>query len=164
MGNYLYFTHRDVERVKAMLKVVADAALAASEEAVYALQACRLGDLYGLYGRDLFLRAPGRRRLARRGLTFADDPFVRFTEAGTFTCDDLGEFRADFVLLFDEGEDPKEVIETKGALLPFRFASFRLGRMKPDELTRLSGAVSTMRSLSARDEDALVRALFESFA
>ncbi len=153
------FAHRDLDEVAERVAVWADAAARSAKESIYTLTACRLGDVFGLYGVDAFNRSRYRRDLRRFGVAFPADPLVRFVGEGAFACEDWGVFSPRFVALGGADDSRDQVFRTKGAELAFVLASYRMGALQPDELRELVQAASHLDAVSAGSALALVTAL-----
>jgi hypothetical protein len=153
------FSHRKVDEVLRRLERTVDVVVSAREQPTYALQPCELSGRRGLYGRDLYNRAPYRRHLARLGAMFADDQYVRLTARGTFQCDSWGEFTPAFVILRGDPDDPQKVVRQTGAQLVWRIATFRVGKMSPSEVRLIASRIRQLHAAGAEDPAALVAAL-----
>lgn len=153
------FAHRNLDEVVRRVSVWVDAATRSSNESIYTLTACRFRDVFGLYGVDAFNRSRYRRDLARLGVEFPADPFVRFVGEGAFACEDWGVFSPRFVALGGADDSRDQVFRPKGAELAFVLASYRMGALQPDELRELVHAASRLDAVSAGSASALVTAL-----
>lgn len=120
---------------------------------MYTLRACRVGDTYGVYGRDMFNRSAYRRRLERQGVRFSAEPVTGFRLDGNFEDKRWGPFRADFSLL-EGGDEDGEPIRIPGGLVSFTLASFRLGPIGSQELSALVRVTHSMISVGAAQPDA----------
>jgi hypothetical protein len=160
--DYQVFADRREEPVLGRLRLSLDTALASRGESIFAMHACRFEGMIGIYARDLFNRSSYRRKLTRLGVSFADDPYVRFTGDGTFISRDLGEFRPEFVVLSSSAEDPKELVKAKGAWLAFNIAGLRLGQIDGAELAQLTEALSGVEAIGSGDAKVLAGALKSS--
>ncbi len=130
------------------------------DESVYMINACRIGDRYGLYARDIFNRASFRVHMSRLGVEFADDPYVRLLPSGRFDCRDWGEFDPEFMVAGGPyPQDPEEVENRRGGLAPFMFGVLRLGRITAPELKHLSSFVRRAQVLSSQSPHAIVEQL-----
>ena len=158
-GNAIIFTDRSVGAVCEWLVRLVEVVLKAAERSTYCLHPISFDGRLGLYGRDLHNRSSYRRRLERLGVTFSSDPYPRLTDRGTFECDDWGEFQPEVAVFTDDDEEPAAVVETTGALLPFSFASLRLGVIGIGELQLLTRVTRSVRAASAGDAAALMNHL-----
>lgn len=159
LGPGLIFADRDVGKVVDRLQQAVEMVVAGDERRTYVLHPCSLEGKHGLYGKDFFNRSGYRRRLIRTGMTFSRDPYPRFGGDGTFWCEEWGPFSPRFVILPAEGEEPSQVVEVGGALAALALASYRIGRMGPQELHDLARLSRSMRFLGAGDPEALAHAL-----
>ena len=157
VGTYQVFAHRDVvEVLKRFLRTV-DAVTAAVSEPIYAAHPCEIAGVWGLYGRDFFSRDPFRRKLVRRGASFAADPYVRLLADGGFESSDWGRFDPRFIVMPNrDHENESAVVRVGGALLLFNALVLRLGRAQPDELYLLRRVLDGMSGLGSVDPDALI--------
>ena len=154
------YADRHLENLGLRLNRALEAIAAVESEAVYMATACRMGDMYGLYMRDLFNRASFRLHMSRLGVEFADDPYVTLLESGRFRCRDWGEFEPSFLVAGGPfPTDPDEVENRRGGLAPFMFGVARLGRITPPELAHLARLVRTAPVLASQSPRAIVEAL-----
>ncbi len=158
-GNSPIFASRDADVVASHLVAGVRAVAAAPHEPIYALTACTIDGRTGLYGREIFNRAPYRRRLERLGMRFADDSYVRFRRDGRFASGSSGSFSPDFIVLHSANENPGGVVEARGASLAFSVATARLGRPDARELGHLSTVLEGVTALGAPSPAVLIDAL-----
>jgi hypothetical protein len=159
LGPEQVFADRHASRVTERLRIWVEAVLQATRVATYTLFACHYKNIHGLYGRDLFERSIFRRHLQRRGVTFAETPFVYLQPDGGFSCPDWGDVVPRFIVLGGEGERPDEVFRTAGAMLAFVVATYRLGVVPGPELPRLIHALSEVSAISGESPDAIIQVL-----
>ena len=157
-ANSPLFAARDADLVASHLIAGVRAVAAAPHEPTYALTACSIDGRAGLYGREMFNRAPYRRRLERLGMHFASDTYVRFREDGRFESEST-KFSPHFIVLPHSGEDQAHVAEATGAPLVFSVAAARLGRPGASELQRLSAVLKRVVALGAPSPAVLLDAL-----
>ncbi|MFN2489077.1 MAG: hypothetical protein ABR529_04965 [Actinomycetota bacterium] len=160
LGETLIFADRDLAQVGQMASRVVEALAHGDTSATYRLHGCEFEGRRGLYGHDFYNRSLFRNKLKRAGFSFASDPYVIFTERGTFENRDWGEFSPDFVILANGEED--EVVETSGAFLSFILSDYRLGLPERPELRRLIDALSGITAVDSVDPALLVEALRKS--
>jgi hypothetical protein len=154
------YADRRLENLGLRLDRALEAIAAAETEAVYMATACRIGDTYGIYMRDLFNRASFRLHMARLGVEFAHDPYTKLVPSGRFECRDWGEFDPEFLVSGGPfPRDPEEVEVKRGAMAPFMFGVFRLGRITPPELVHLGRFVRNARVLASQSPHAVVTAV-----
>ena len=156
LGRAPIFAQRELSALERDLELTLQAILESRRQPIYWLHACRIDGCTFLYGGDTYNRSAYRRRLARRGVEFAEEPYVRLTERGTFSCPSWGELRLDFVILGTSGGEPREIVEVSGALLLGILSPSRLGALTSSELRHLVRAAKTMRGASALDAGAIV--------
>jgi hypothetical protein len=131
---------RDLAGMRERLQRTIEVAQLHRTQAIYALHACEFEGARGLYARDLYSRSSFRVRISRLGMKFADDPYVRLLDNGTFQCDDWGEFAPTFSILLSDWNDAAETRRVEGALVAFSLASYRFGLVEPAELPLLTRA------------------------
>ncbi len=162
------FADRDVAKVKQVLTRSVRVALEADKVPSYLITACRLGNKFGLYTKDIFNRSVFRRRVSRAGLDFADDPFVEMTPDGRFRCEGGDVFHPAFVLvnkLATVGASPSGVLAhsddnvNRGGFLTFLFGILRVGTVRPDELRALGRMIPTLEVVSEADPEEAVEAI-----
>lgn len=154
------FADRHLENLALRLNRALEAIAAAETEALYMATACRIGDTYGLYMRDLFNRASFRLHMSRLGVDFAEDPYTKLLPSGRFECRDWGEFDPSFLVSGGPFPlDPDAVEVRRGAMAPFMFGVFRLGRITPRELAHLGRFVRNARVLASQSPHAVVEAV-----
>jgi hypothetical protein len=154
------YADRRLENIGLRLNRALEAIAAAKTDALYMATACRVGNTYGLYMRDLFNRASFRIHMARLGVEFADDPYTRLLPSGSFGCRDWGEFDPEFLVSGGPfPRDPEEVEIKRGGMAPFMFGVFRLGRITPVELGHLARFVRRARVLASQSPHAIVGAV-----
>lgn len=152
------FAARELGPVTERLSMIV--ATIASSTPTYLTHPVEANGKVGLYVRDIYNRSAFRRRLARLGMRFGDDPFARLTERGFFSSSDFGEFRPGFIILDEaDPEEPKKIVTTRGALIPFHFAILRFGAIPPSELSTLTRALKNTPAISAGDANVLMAAL-----
>jgi hypothetical protein len=155
------FADRHMENLGLRLNQALEAIAAVQEnEAIYMINACRIGERYGLYSRDLFNRASFRVHMSRLGVEFAEDPYVRLQPSGRFDCRDWGEFDPEFMVSGGPfPQDPEEVENRRGGLAPLMFGVLRMGRITASELKTLASFVRRSHVLSSQSPRALVEQL-----
>lgn len=154
------FADRLLENLGLRLNRALEAIVAAETEAMYMANACRIGDAYGIYTRDIFNRASFRLHMGRLGVEFAEDPYTKLLPDGRFECRDWGQFEPSFLVAGGPfPEDPEEVEVRRGGMAPFMFGVFRLGRITPSELVHLGRFVRSARVVASRSPRAIVDAV-----
>lgn len=159
-GRANVFADRRVENLGARVNRALEALATRDEVATFQATACRLGDAYGLYARDLFNRSSFRIYMRRLGVEFSDDPYIELTSTGRLKCNDWGEFDPEFVV--GGGPYPKEeeeVEERRGGLTPFMLGVLKFGPMKPDELALLTRIIRAAPVLVSRSPSSIVDTL-----
>lgn len=156
LGGAAIFADRKISRVLQELSKCVDAITSSSARSTYFIDTCEIGARRGLYVRDLYSRSAYRRRLTRQGLRFGDDRFPRFTESGTFECDDWEEFDPSFVIMGMEPDDPQEIGTMSTALMAFALATHRFGRPTSEELSLLIAFCKRVEAVSASDPSTMV--------
>jgi hypothetical protein len=152
------FADRHLENLGLRLNQALEAIAAVQDdESIYMINACRIGDRYGLYGRDVFNRASFRVHMSRLGVEFAEDPYVRLLPSGRFDCRDWGEVDPDFMIGGGPyPPDPEQVDNRRGGMAPFMFGVLRMGRITAPELKHLAGFVRRAPVLSSQSPRAVV--------
>jgi hypothetical protein len=148
------FAHRQLTAVWERLERTLVALEVADRHPTYVMNACEIAGRRGLYARDLFSRSTYRRRLERRGMTFAHDPWVRF-RGKEFECDDWGLFDPEFVILLSDLGDPKAIAQIHGGRVPFSISTYRLGLLKPEELRQLVKVLGSIDAVGSDDPSAV---------
>lgn len=123
LGRAPIFAQRELDTLEKDLVLTLQAILESRKQPIYWLHACRIDGHTCLYGGDSYNRSANRRKLARSGMEFSCDPYVRLTERGTFSCSDWGELIPSVVILHVSGGEPEDIIgdvrrDPAGALLP----------------------------------------------
>jgi hypothetical protein len=158
-GTARVYSDRDLEKVTQRLITTFHDVCRAPRVATFQINACRVGDRYGLYLGDFFNRSVARIRLRRAGMEFAESPFVRFGEDDSFECDDWGRFRPSFLALTGKPDDPTELVRPSRGYLLLSFASLRLGYTSQAELARLANVLRGLDAVGAADAGTLVSEL-----
>ena len=156
LGPSQVFADRDVEAVLERLQLTVETAIRSYEVPTYAITACEVGEVRGLYARDTFNRSSYRRWFSREGGTLASDPYVRLEDGGRFSCKDWGAFDPRFVLMDYADDDETAVHRLSPGLLTFAVASQRLGPISAPELSLLTRTMSRLVGLASDDAAALV--------
>ena len=159
LGPAQLFADRDVDKVRERLLDTIETVVRSFSTSTYVLTPVSVDGSIGIYARDFYNRSTFRRKLSRRGMSFADESFVTFTEEGTFRSASVGEFVPRFVILTGEDEDPKKVVDIRGAAVLFDVVTMRLGQASAPELTRLSAVLKNASVFSAGDAGSLVEAI-----
>jgi hypothetical protein len=152
------FASRDIAEVLRRLEATVNRFLVADERPLYLLNACELDGQPGLYGRDLFNRAPFRRKLLANGLRMAEDPFVQLNGKG-FCCADWGTFSARFIVHDVLASDDPSLFRLRGASLLYWLNGLRLGTLTVAHLGALGQMLTGITAVNARDPDNLVAEL-----
>lgn len=155
MGATLFFADRRLERVADQFRLITSFARRSMKEAVYTLQAVRIGDAYGLYARDFFNRSVYRRRLQRQGAELSASPVVLFEE-GSFSTPDWGAFEADFAVFGDHSPDDPTPYTLKPGEVAFALMTYRIGQPSPQELTHMLRVASRVLPLAKEDATEVV--------
>ena len=156
LGRAPIFAQRELSALERDLDLTLQAILESRTQPIYWLHACRIDGHDCLYGGEAYNRSAYRRKLARRGLEFAEEPYVRLTERGTFACADWGELTPGVVILQVSGGEPEDIVETSGAILLGILSQARLGALGPAELRHLVRATAGVTGTSAGDAGALL--------
>ena len=156
LGKAPIFAQRELPDLEKDLELTLQAILESRKRPIYWLQACRIEGHTCLYGGDTYNRSAYRRKLARSGMEFSCDPYVKLTERGTFACSDWGELAPGLVILKVSGGEPEEIVETSGAIFLGILSQARLGALETAELRHLVRATSGMTGTGAGDPGALV--------
>ena len=159
IGSIQVFASRELATLLERLQHVLDSTIAAQDETILVLEACRLGDRIGLYARDFCNREHFRRKLVRAGIEFSGDPYLRLLPTGQFWFPGWGEFRPSFVILNRELEEPTEVSIEDGAYVWWTLAAHRVGRNTPQDLTSLRAALSDAVAIGSGNAQSLVNHL-----
>ncbi|MDQ3915606.1 MAG: hypothetical protein M3323_09815 [Actinomycetota bacterium] len=158
-GNAQIFAHRDAGEVRTRLVRTIRAVLERDLRPSYLVAACKAGDRYGLYARDIFNRDPFRMRALRAGLELADEPYVQMTEDGAFRCEGWDPFLPEFVVVKSlRGPEGQENVN-RGAFLTFLFGILRVGDMGAVELRHLVRTIKTAEVVAEDDPARLVEVL-----
>lgn len=155
-GTARVYSDRDLAKVTQRLVRTYHDVLGAPHVPTFQINACRVGDRYGLYLGDFFNRSAARVRLRRQGMEFAESPFVRFNDDDTFECDDWGSFRLSFLALTGRTDAPTELVRPSRGYLLLSFASLRLGDTRQPELARLATVIRGVDAVGAADPATLV--------
>jgi hypothetical protein len=150
------FADRELSIVRRELSKAVDAIASSIARPTYFIDPCEIGGRRGLYARDLYSRTAYRRRLMRQGARFGGDRYPRFTESGTFDCDDWGEFDPSFVIVDLDPDDPQEIGTMSAGLMAFVLATHRFGRPSSEELSRLVSLCRQVEVVSASDPSTVV--------
>jgi len=161
LGTAAIFADRELSSVLHELSKCVAAIVSSSARPTYFIDPCEIGGRRGLYARDLYSRSAYRRRLVRQGVRFGDDRFPRFTERGTFECDDWGDFDPSFVVMDLEPDEPQGGSMSAG-LPAFVLATHRLGRLSSEELSRLIAFCKRVEVVSASDPSTVIGHLDQS--
>lgn len=156
LGKAPIFAQRELPTLERDLELTLEAILESRKQPIYWLHACRIEGHDCLYGGDVYNRSAFRRKLARIGMEFSSDPFVRLTERGTFACSDWGELTPGVVILKVSGGEPEEIVEMSRAILLGILAQARLGALGTAELSHLVRACAGVTGTGAGDPGALV--------
>jgi hypothetical protein len=156
LGKAPIFAQRELSTLEGDLELTLQAILESRRRPVYWLQACRIDGHSCLYGGQAYNRSAYRRKLARLGMEFSSEPFVRLTERGKFASSDWGELTPGVVVLQISGGEPEEIVETSGAILLGILSQARLGALSTAELRQLVRACATVTGTGAGDAAALV--------
>ena len=159
LGSAPLFADRDQSVVLERMRMTVETVIESERRPAYVVQPCELGDRRGLYARDTFSRSPYRRRLARAGMLFTDDPYVKSSEDGSFVCDDWGRFSPTFMVLGYDHEDPAELEVTTGAILPITMIERRIGGITTSHLQSLISGLAGVAGYSAGDARVVATAL-----
>jgi hypothetical protein len=146
--------------VKSRLVRTITAVLEADVQPAYLVTACRAGDRYGLYARDVFNRDPFRLGAIRAGLELADEPYVLMTDEGAFDCEGWPRFFPEFVVVkhVRKADDPAGNLN-RGAFLAFLFGILRVGDVGAVELHHLAKTIKRAEVVTADDPAELVETL-----
>ena len=159
LGSAPLFADRDQSAVLERMRMTIETVIESERRPAYVVHPCELGDRRGLYARDTFSRSPYRRRLARAGMRFAEDPYVKSTADGRFVCDDWGKFSPTFMVLGYDHEDPAELEVTTGAILPITMIDHRIGGITTTHLQSLISGLAGVQGYSAGDAQVVATAL-----
>jgi len=157
-GNAQIYATRDISEIRPRLVATVTAVLESSKRARYLASACRVGDRYGIYARDVCNRDPFRLHVSRAGLVLSDEPHVRMTDDGRFTSEGWPAFHPDFIVV-----NPRRAPDARnlndGASLTFLFGILRVGALVPSELRHLARTIRTAEVVAADDPVELVKRL-----
>lgn len=155
MGPTLFFADRSIEQVSERFRLIDSFVQRSLTEAVYTLQAVRLGELYGLYARDFFNRHLSRRRLQRLGLEFSRDPFVVF-RSERFEASDWGSVEARFVIFADPAPADPAPYSPTPAESGFSLMTYRMGEPHWDEVRAMLKVAASMIPLAKEDHRGII--------
>jgi hypothetical protein len=158
-GSARVYADRDLARVTGRLITTFNDVVRAPHVPTFQMNACRVGDRYGLYLGDFFNRSVARIRLRRQGMEFAETPFVRLRDDDEFECDDWGSLRPSFLALTGKTDEPTELVRPARGYLLLSFASLRLGPIPRSELARLAAIIRDLDAVGAGDAATLVAEL-----
>jgi hypothetical protein len=158
-GTARVYSDRDLDKVTSRLVTTYKDVVRAPHVPTFQINACRVGERYGLYLGDFFNRSAARIRLRRQGMEFAESPFVRFQEDESFECDDWGAFRPSFLALTGKSDEPTELVRPSRGYLLLSFASLRLGDTSQPEVARLANVLRGLDAVGAADAATLVAEL-----
>lgn len=153
------FADRDVAAVVESLHRTIEVVRSAQTRPTYALQACRLDGKTGLYGADVYNRSAFRRRLARFGMDFSEDPYVELGPNHRFRSQDWGDFDPRFFIVGVGTPEQEAVVEMPGAMVLVLLSNSRFGELTPAELHVLAGIFSSLRGVGCRDAGTLIQHL-----
>ena len=156
LGKAPIFAQRELSALERDLDLTLQAILESRRQPIYWLHACRIDGHTCLYGGEAYNRSAFRRKLARSGMEFSSEPFVRLTEGGKFASSDWGELTPGVVILQVSGGEPEDIVETSGAFLLGILSQARLGALGTAELHHLVRATAGVTGTSAGDANALV--------
>jgi hypothetical protein len=156
LGKAPIFAQRELPILERDLELTLKAILESRKQPIYWLHGCRIDGHTCLYGGDAYNRSAYRRKLARIGMEYSSYPYVRLTERGTFASSDWGELDPSVIILKVSGGEPKDIVETSGAILLGLLSRARLGALGATELSRLVRACTTVTGAAAGDAGALV--------
>jgi len=159
LGSAPLFADRDQSAVVERMRMTIETVIESERRPAYVVQPCEVGDRRGLYARDTFSRSPYRRRLARAGVRFAEDPYVKSNADGSFDCDDWGKFFPTFMVLGYEHENPARLEVTTGAILPVTMIERRIGSITTAHLRSLMDGLAGVKGYSAGDARVVATAL-----
>ena len=155
LGKAPIFAQRELSALERDLELTLQAILESRKQPIYWLHACRIDGHTCLYGGDTYNRSAYRRKLARSGMEFSSDPYVRLTERGRFACSDWGELAPRVIILKVSGGEPEEIVEISGAILLGLLSPARLGALGVAELSHLVRACAGVTGTGAADAGAL---------
>lgn len=158
MGPTLFYADRSDERVKAHFGLMTSFIQRSVSDAVYSLHPVRIDGVYGLYGRDFFNRSLARRRLQRRGMEFAEQPFVLF-DGETFEATGWGTFESRFVIFGDPYPDSDQAYAPTSAEAGFSLLTFRVGKPELPEVRNMLSVGARIQALANGDEKQLVESV-----
>ena len=165
IGSAELWAERDEAAVVEKLSSIVPRLARSDEVSTYSLTACEFQGHKGIYARDVFNRSTFRRKLARRGMAFDDDPFVHISPEGRFSSSRFGEFDLSFVIASDrDEEDDMEVVTPPPALTAFVVASFRIGLVPQKELPNLVSTIANAIVLGSGEADPLADRLSEKLS
>ena len=153
------FADRELAPVLESLHRTIDVVRHAQQRPTYALRACRLDGETGLYGADVYNRSALRRRLARTGMDFSDDPYIELGSDGRLRARDWGDIEPRFFILGVGTSDAGEVVEVSGAMALAFMSDSRFGALTAHELRALATIFSSVRGVGCRDAGPLVEHL-----
>lgn len=156
VSTYQVTADRDVARVLKRLVKTVSALRLATTDSVYAMHPIRLGDRFGLYGRDFFSRDVFRRKLMRHGVEFAEDPYVVLARDATFSCEDWGSFQPTFAVMSVDMEESEQVKIVEGASVLFNLLAMRVGFPTASDLSIMRKALTGVTAVGSDEASALV--------
>lgn len=158
-----FFAHRELDTLRTTIHDTISLAIQTPDSATYVAQACSVAGKRGIYAKELYNRSTFRRKLARLGFEFSDDPLLRLNEEGSFTSSDTPPFVPEFIVLGGKDDsDPMKVMALTRALAIWTLASFRFGRIGSVELGRLVQACGRSSVVAAGDARAVAGYLHDA--
>ena len=158
-GTARVYADRDLPKVTDQLVHAFNVVVRAPQVSTFQINACRVGDRYGLYLGNFYNRSTSRLRLKRAGMEFAESPFVRLNDDDSFECDDWGSFPLSFLALTGDSGEPTKLVRPPRGYLLLSFASLRLGPMPQEEFPRLANVIRNAEAVGAHDAPTLVQEL-----
>lgn len=155
MGPTLFFADRQITNVVERFRLIIAFAERSIHEAVYTVQAVRIGDTYGLYARDFFDRSVFRRRLRRQGVELSTSPFTVF-QSGSFGTSDWGTFDIGFAIFNDRSPDDSTPYVLGPGEVGFALMTYRMGRPDSHEFRQVLAIGSRLLPLAKEDASEIV--------
>jgi hypothetical protein len=160
-GQSLIAVDRDVDALVRQASAALDVLLAARTEPSYLMSACRVGDVDGLYVKDLCARSDFRRKLEKQGMEISPDFYVRLTDDARWWTPDWGVIDPRFLVMVGEPADPSDVARVSPGELLFGVASLRMGVIPAPEMPRLTRALRGVEGVGSAGPETLLLAIDE---
>ena len=154
MGPQPVFADRDLDAAKGALVDWVSHIERSRTVPVYTMRAARFEGLQGLFAHELFNRGRFLRQLRSLGMEISPSPFVEF-EGSHFSADGH-PVALDFIVLAGDGAGPGVPKVYRGGFLVFEISTWRIGRAKADELSKLTRVLQGVPAFASEDPSVVI--------